>query len=242
MKKLAILLVMLALTGCVPTNPQTGEPIFDESVRNQTTEFIQFNLEEGQEVAIFDTTLGEIKIALFTHQAPNTVTHFKKLITNGFYTDKGIFVEGDLALMFSGAVDDNVDIGEVATPDGKKVAPEYITDVWHFEGAVSTWGEVESRFDSNLYSDSRFFIVGEIPYDDEIATQMDRLGYPLDVIEMYKQKGGLPQYSNKYTVFGQVYEGMDIVKEITSQADGGDIRMLEDIRINSASISVHSEN
>lgn len=243
MKKLSMLLVMLVLSGCVVKNPDTGEIINDENARSQVTEFKQFNIEEGQEIAIFDTTLGEIKIALFTHDAPNTVAHFKKLITNDFYTDKGIFLEGDTALMLTGGVDDNiVDQGEISTPDGKKVSPEIVSDVWHFEGAVSTWGLPESRLDSKIYSDSRFFIVGEIPYDEEMVNQMDSLYYPYDVIEMYKEKGGVPQYTNKYTVFGQVYEGLDIVKDITSRTDGGDIRMLDDVRINSATLSVYSEN
>lgn len=231
------MIISLMLTGCTVTHPETGAVLFDDSTRNSTTEFIQYNLVEGQEIAIFDTTLGEIRIALFTNEAPNTVTHFKKLISNGFYTDKGIFLEGELALMFTGAVDDDVTRGEIATPTGDKVAPEFISDVYHFEGAVSTWGEVESRFDSRILSDSRFFIVGDIPYDDDVATQMDSLGYPYDVVDMYKEKGGLPQYTNKFTVFGQVYEGLDVVREITSLASGSDMHILDDVRIISASIS-----
>lgn len=235
------LLVSLVLTSCTVTHPETGEVLFDESVRTQNTEFLQYELTKGQEIAIFETTLGEIKIALFTNEAPNTVTHFKKLISNGFYTDKGIFLEGDVALMFSGGVDDDITLGEIATPDGEKVAPEFIKDVYHFTGALSTWGEVESRFDSRIFSDSRFFIVGYIPYSEDIVAGLDSVGYPYDVIEMYKEKGGLPQFTNKYTVFGQVYEGLDIVEQITSYTDGGSIKMLDDIRIISANIGVYEE-
>lgn len=242
-KVLILLFSVLLLTSCTATNPQTGEVIISaDEYRNQNTNFIQFDLAEGQEIATFTTSLGEIKMALFTDLAPNTVTHFKKLITNGFYDDKSIFLEGDLALLFTGAVGDDVSVGEVATPDGKKVAPEFITDVLHFTGAVSTYGEAESRFNSQLYSDSRFFIVGYVPPDDDIIAQMNSLSYPYDVVDMYNDIGGVPQYTNKYTVFGQVYEGLDIVNQITSYADGSSVKMLDDIKIISATIGIYELN
>lgn len=47
----------------------------------------------------------------------------------------------------------------------------------------------------------------------------------------YTTIGGAPSLDNTYTVFGEVYEGMDIVDQIASQKVDGNSRPLEDIRI-----------
>ena len=55
-------------------------------------------------------------------------------------------------------------------------------------------------------------------------------------IKAYTTIGGAPGLDNTYTVFGEVYEGMDIVDMIASQKVDGNSRPLEDIRIISVSI------
>ena len=42
-------------------------------------------LKPGEEVAVIVTSYGKVKLQLFSDVAPNHVTHFKKLIKEGFY-------------------------------------------------------------------------------------------------------------------------------------------------------------
>lgn len=49
--------------------------------------------------------------------------------------------------------------------------------------------------------------------------------------EQYKKMGGTPHLDREYTIFGEVFEGLDIVDKIASVATDGQSRPLEDIRI-----------
>ena len=43
------------------------------------------------------------------------------------------------------------------------------------------------------------------------------LSLPENVKAKYKEVGGIPELDGRYTVLGQVYEGMDVVEKIASQ-------------------------
>lgn len=54
--------------------------------------------------------------------------------------------------------------------------------------------------------------------------------------ELYKTVGGVPFLDNEYTVYGEVIEGMDVVKKIEQAKTNGSDRPLENIVITSAEI------
>nr|MBA3971357.1 peptidylprolyl isomerase [Bacteroidota bacterium] len=55
-------------------------------------------------------------------------------------------------------------------------------------------------------------------------------------VNAYTTIGGTPMLDNTYTVFGEVYEGLEIVDKIAAQKTDSNARPLEDIRIISVSI------
>ena len=200
---------MIFMTGCMSP---TATGLDEEAI-----EFIQFNeIEEGQEIAVIETSKGTIKMVLFPNEAPKTVAHFKKLINEGFYNDKEIFIQPDLDAFITGTEDATGTKGKIATEDGEAIESELTPNLWHFSGAVSSLGYEKNRFSKTLLSDSRFFIVGDVQPTTELTTQMQENAYPEKVITEYKERGGLPQFTGAYTIFGHVYEGLEIVNEISN--------------------------
>jgi cyclophilin family peptidyl-prolyl cis-trans isomerase len=68
---------------------------------------------------------------------------------------------------------------------------------------------------------------------------MEQYDFPEDIIENYKQ-GGVPELDGQHTVFGQVFEGMDIVDKIAEVEVDDKAKPLEDVVI--LSIEVQEGN
>ena len=90
---------------------------------------------------------------------------------------------------------------------------------------------------------SQFYIV-QTPLasiTDVHVEQMVNAGYRQDVIDTYLEVGGIPYLDNGYTIFGQVYRGMDVVDEIASVQTDDREKPKKDITIISITISIYEE-
>lgn len=63
-------------------------------------------------------------------------------------------------------------------------------------------------------SDSRFFLIGDIGITDDYRESMEKYGFPEAVREKFDEVGGVPPFTQRYTIFGQVVKGMDVVNAI----------------------------
>ncbi|MEG0692065.1 MAG: peptidylprolyl isomerase, partial [Oscillospiraceae bacterium] len=119
-----LLCCMIFMTGCMePTT--TG-------IDEEAIEFVQLNeMKDGQEIAVIETTKGTIRMALFPNEAPKTVAQFKKLINEGFYNNKEIFIQPDFQAFITGATDETGVKGKIATDDGKALECEVTPNLWH---------------------------------------------------------------------------------------------------------------
>ncbi len=188
---------------------------------------------KGDTVAIMQTNKGTIKIKLFADKVPNTVDNFTTLAKQGYY-------EG---IIFHRVIKDFMIQGGDPTGTGR--------------GGESKWGRpFPDEFDINLHNlngalsmanagpntnGSQFFIVQTKSVDPGLLEQMEEIGdrmFPAQTIEDYKKVGGTPWLDFKHSVFGQVYEGMDVVDAIAdSRVDMLD-KPFEDVVIEKIDIEV----
>ncbi|MCI9414629.1 MAG: peptidylprolyl isomerase [Clostridiales bacterium] len=185
----------------------------------------------GEIVAVMHTTMGDISLRLFPQQAPKTVENFTTHAKNGYYD----------GLKFHRVIKDFMIQG--GDPNGTGT------------GGESIWGgSFEDEFDPALHNykgalsmanagpntnGSQFFIVQASTVPDQMLDQMKELsdqGFPAEVAENYRRMGGTPWLDFRHTVFGQVYDGMDVVDAIASVEVGQQDMPKTDVLINSIEI------
>ena len=105
---------------------------------------------------------------------------------------------------------------------------------------IGDWGSLcyaNAGYDPS--NGSQFFITQLDKCTDEDIKMYEDKGMTItdEQKEIYKKNGGAAWLQGGYTVFGQVYEGMDIVDDISKvQTDESD-KPVEDVIINKVTIS-----
>lgn len=174
---------------------------------------------KGEEIVVIKTNHGTIKARLFPEIAPRAVENFKTHAKNGYYN--GVTFHRVIAgFMIQGGDPDGTGMGGESIW-GKPFEDEFDINYRNFKGALSM---ANSGPNTN---GSQFFIVQLDNVEEDIIEQMTELGeekgFPEDVIKSYKELGGTFWLDFKHTVFGQVFEGMDIVDKIAAlDVDGND--------------------
>lgn len=188
---------------------------------------------QGEEIAIIKTNHGDIKIRLFLEVAPKTVENFVTHAKNGYY-DGVIFHRVIKDFMIQGGDPTGTGRGGESiwgSPFEDEFSPEY----HNLRGALSM---ANSGPNTN---GSQFFIVQAKQIDPSLMEQMTSIGeeggFSKAVVNSYKKIGGTPWLDFSHTVFGQVFEGMDVVDEIAEQeVDPKDNKPVEEIKIDTIEI------
>lgn len=191
---------------------------------------------KGEKIAVISTNHGDIKVRLFPDVAPKAVENFITHSENGYY-DGVIFHRIIKNFMIQGGDPDGTGRGGKSiwgTPFKNEVTPEFR----HIYGALSM---ANAGPDTN---GSQFFIVQGGKIEPNVINQMKNLGdeggFSEDVINAYESMGGAYWLDGKHTVFGQVFEGIDVVEEIANVETGASDRPKEDVIINTVLIKEHN--
>jgi cyclophilin family peptidyl-prolyl cis-trans isomerase len=248
----AVLTSSFAITGCKGTSTVDSGSVKTEDTNGEAV-IKNFEMPEiGEKIAVIKVKdYGEIKIKLFAEEAKaaapvpekNAVDNFISLADKDYYNEL-IFHRVIPNFMIQGGDPKGDGTGGNSTWGGEFDGglPE---GLYHFSGAVAYANSSGTSTDG-----SQFYIV-DTPADkvyygghyDESGTlqyynsfEEAKLDPPQNVKDKYLEVGGVPLLDGNYTVFGQVFEGLDIVRKIsTVEVDEND-KPLKQVQMESVTI------
>lgn len=166
---------------------------------------------ENDTIAIIKTNMGEIKIKLFPQFAPKTVENFTTHAKNGYY-DGLIFHRVIKDFMIQGGDPTGTGCGGESIW-GRSFEDEFTGELHNLRGALSMANAGPNT------NGSQFFIVQANNCPEDFIMQMKQIDekvFPNECVEAYEEIGGTPWLDFRHTVFGQVYDGMDVVDAIAT--------------------------
>jgi peptidyl-prolyl cis-trans isomerase B (cyclophilin B) len=231
---IVLIIGFLVLTGCGTSKekeeaapkssaPKTEEKEGSNQVANAVYPQLSNEVSENEKLVEIETTMGNIKIKLFPDYAPKAVENFVTHGEDGYY-DGLIFHRVINDFMIQGG-DPNGDGTGGESIYGVPFEDEFSTNLYNLRGALSM-----ANSGSNT-NGSQFFIVQKKSVDPSMKTELEKAGFPKEIIEAYEERGGTPWLDQRHTVFGQVVEGMDIVDKIAETPVDSKDKPEEDILI-----------
>lgn len=195
-----------------------------------------------------ETTAGTMVMALFDE----TLRHrdnFLKLVRQGYYD----------GLLFHRVIADFMvqtgDPDSRAAKPGQRLGdggPGYTLPLetalpyrYHYRGAVAAAREPDEVNPERRSSGSQFYIVWGKNFNERTFPPMrdyvsemtgGEVEFTPEMVRTYMNEGGAPHLDGQYTVFGEIIEGMKVVKAIQKAETDADDRPVEDIRIIKAEV------
>lgn len=198
--------------------------------KGETNMFPQLSkeLNPGEVMVEMNTTMGSIKIKLFSEHAPKTVENFLGHAKSGYYN--GIIFHRVIPnFMIQGGDPTGTGMGGESIWGGT-FEDECVPELLNIRGALSMANAGPGT------NGSQFFIVQAPQVETSMLKQMEVRGWSKEEVEFYKKNGGTPWLDGKHTVFGQVVEGMEVVDKITNVDRNMHDKPKEDVKIESITV------
>lgn len=229
----AAMMIMTGFAGCEKTQTEDTADTAAQADNTQAQEdavILNFTAPEvGEKIAVMTVKdYGEIKIKLFPEQASKGVENFIGLAEMNYY-DELIFHRVINGFMNQGGDPTGTGTGGNSIWGGNfdGGVPE---GLYHFSGAVAYANSQGTSTNS-----SQFYIVNTA--EGDVLGGEDYLAdLPANLADMYREKGGTPHLDGSYTVFGQVFEGMDVVRAISEVETDENDKPLTQVLIESVRI------
>ena len=240
-KIMAALALTAVLAGCSADNIlssiQGGKAGTVQTVSRPAVESAELQFTHpaaGDTIAVFDTSAGVFKAVLFSTEAPQAVQNFTTLAQQGFYNGLTVTRAEKDFVVEAGQGED----GKGTTIwNGNRFSAETTDKLHHYSGALCAAADASGDCASVFYVMET--LPGSSSVTQELIDQMNAAGWRADVVSAYQTAGGAPYLDYTDTVFGQVYEGMEVVDTIAQTGVDEAQRPTEAVTINSVSIETY---
>lgn len=249
-----MLVLIFALTGCgnkevtnnttnKTSNKTTNTSVKTNSSKEESKVSVDYSEaaqkqmampEVGDTIAIFHIKdYGDVKVKFFDGIAPKAVENFTTHAKEGYYN--GVTFHRVInEFMIQGGDPEGTGMGGESIW-GEDFEEELSPELVPYRGSLC----MASRGLQNSPSLGSQFFITQANYDEQMASYMKSYGYPADLLEQYKNYGGYLSLYQQYTVFGQVYEGIDVVDRIAAvQTDESD-KPVDDVIIESIDVKIY---
>jgi peptidyl-prolyl cis-trans isomerase B (cyclophilin B) len=225
LKICSALLLLLLFLECKCTK-QPNIIINPEQVKDTVP--TKFEPDPFSSLVEMDTEFGTMKIEIF-FEAGEHRANFIKLAKNKFY-DGTIFHRVIKNFMIQGGDPTSKNAKPKqrlgANSSGNEQVAEISNRYYHIKGALAAARSPDEVNPEKKSSGSQFYIVHGSQVSDEQLDKNERelgIAYSPEQRKLYKLMGGAPQLDMNYTVFGRVYEGLNVIDSIvTLMTDGND--------------------
>ncbi|MGZ5243403.1 MAG: peptidylprolyl isomerase [Bacteroidia bacterium] len=193
--------------------------------------------EDKVDIVKIHTQFGDILVYLYD-ETPKHKANFLKLARNGFFNGttfhriiEGFMIQGgdpnskdsDPLNDGEGGPEFTGEDGTFPDPAGGKsytIPAEIKPHIYHKRGVIAAARESDDVNPDKLSSGSQFYLVqGKIYSDTALASYAKKRKLKLNdkQREIYTTLGGTPHLDGKYTVFGEIVSGYDVVEKIARQ-------------------------
>lgn len=195
---------------------------------------------EKRHIVRIETSMGNIRVAL-SDDTPLHRDNFLKLAREGFYNGT-LFHRCIKNFMIQGGDPDSrgAEPGKLLGDGGTNytIPAEFdLPYLYHWRGALAAAREPDDVNPEMESSGCQFYIVygkKQAAADiRKVREMLEEKGIELtpQMIDDYIMRGGTPHLDGQYTVFGEVIEGMEVVKSIQQVKTDENDRPLEDVVI-----------
>lgn len=210
----------------------------------------QARKKEKRAIVRMETSCGVIRVALFD-ETPLHRNNFLKLVSQGFY-DGTLFHRCIKDFMIQGGDPDSrtAEKGQLLGEGdvGYVIPAEFcLPYIYHWRGALAAARESDDVNPEQNSSGCQFYIVygkKQAPGDiKKVRAALEEKGIEItpQMSDDYQMRGGTPHLDGQYTVFGEVIEGIDVVKKIQAFATDKNDRPLEDVVILKMTVEQYSK-
>jgi cyclophilin family peptidyl-prolyl cis-trans isomerase len=195
----------LLLTLLLSCEKKNIEVITNENLVEVLT---RYGKENPEKEVIIETDFGTMKLRLYDETRLHRA-NFVKLIKDGHY-EEGEFYRIFYQFMIQGGdFDDQLDY---------MIPSEFNTKYIHKKGALSMARQDEDNPELKSSSTEFFIVHGSTYADYQVETEISNLNLTLtdEQKNIYMKQGGYMSLDQKYTVFGEVVEGLEVIDKIAS--------------------------